>query len=185
MFLVLLPAACRWPCCLTSSSLCLCRHTWHSWLNPGFSSSICKRGRAVFPEEGNNGKRAIIQWFDLALTASDPDSQCSEVKNEKLFFHRSQNNCKEKKYPASLKQVGRCSCLGCSSPAITSSRQPYLESSQKMKALGVFVWQRDPAPTVTASAVHLQESHPFASFSHHKVISRTYLNQSFDFSGKN
>lgn len=29
------------------------------------------------------------------------------------------------------------------------------------KALGVFVWRRDPAPTVPASAVHLQESHPF------------------------
>lgn len=86
MFLVLLPAACRWPCCLTSSSLCMCRHTWQGWSNPGFSSSVCKRGRAVFPEEGNNGKRAIIQWFDLALTAGDPDSQCSEVKNEKISF---------------------------------------------------------------------------------------------------
>lgn len=30
-----------------------------------------------------------------------------------------------------------------------------------LKALGVFVWQRDPAPGATASMVHLQESHPF------------------------
>lgn len=81
-----------------------------------------KRSRAVFPKEGNDGKRAISQWFDPALTASGSDSQCSEVKAEKLFFHRSQSNCKEKSFPAGLKQVGRCSCHGCRSPAITSSR---------------------------------------------------------------
>lgn len=142
------------------------------WVREGFFKLYVKRGRAVFPKEGKNGKWAIIRWFDPALTASSSDSRCSEVKDEKLFFHGSQSNCKEKCFPAGLKQVGRCSCLGWRSPAITSSWAAPSGSWGKgegkgkggtwgkgLERLGEFVWQREPAPWLSLQVLFMWSNH--------------------------
>lgn len=188
MLLILLPAACREATLLPHILILVPVMIYLAVvIKSGIFKQFVKRGRAVFPEQGNNGKQAITQCFDLALTARGPDSQCSEVKNEKLFCHRSQSNCKEKNHPASLKQVRWCSGLGCHSPAITSSRQPHLESTQRERAWKHWV-------CLSGKETQLQQplqarftcrNHtPSASSSHYKVMSRTYLNQSLDFSGK-
>lgn len=133
--LILLPAACREATLLPHIIILVPMQMYLAVvIKSEISKQFMKRGRTVLPEQKNNGKQGIIQWFDIALTASSSDSQHSEVKNEKLFFHRSQSNCKENNHPASLKQVRRCSGLGCHSPAITSRRQPHLESSQRERA---------------------------------------------------